>query len=305
MKRAFALVAVLLALIAAPLNALAATYIQDNASMFSNGAKSQATQTIDNLRRQTGREIVVYTVPSLNGQDAQTAAQNAFRQNNVEGALIFASRDDRRLELVDSPSVRQALPQARLDQIRQTMLDDFRANTPQGFDKGLLDGVNGLRAALVAVPPSSRAPVRQSGPNLVLIGLLVIGALVVVWVIAGIIRARQQPYFSYGQNQPPGAYGQPGYGPGAGWGGGGGGFFSGLMGGLGGALLGNALFDAFRPRDRFYDSGPGYDGGFQNQGLPGDDAGQVGDTSGGSWGDSGGGDSGGGDSGGGDSGGSW
>jgi uncharacterized protein len=308
----------LVALAAVPLQAFAANYIQDNGNMFSQTARNQASTAIDNMVRRTGKEVLVYTVPSLNGQDSSAAADNVFRQNSTNGVLIFASKDDRKLEIKVGQDTRAAISTQREAQIRNTILSDFRANNQQGFDKGLLDGINAVNAALPSTRGGSTStglePAQQSGPNWVFIGILVILALLVVWVIMGIRRARQQPYFSYGQQQQPPAgygYGQPGYGGGPGWGGGGG-FFSGLMGGIGGALLGNALFDAFRPRDRFYDggySGGGFEPGFHDQGWQGDDAGRVSDSGAdsGSWGDSGGGGGdwggGGGDFGGGDSGG--
>lgn len=309
----------LMAIFAAPLNALAATYITDNGNMFSSGAKNQATSIIDNLVRRTRKEVLVYTVPSLNGQDVTAAADQAFQRNRTNGALIFISKQDKKLDIVAGTDTQQVLNQQRRNQVRDHILSDFRANK---FDQGLIDGVSDISSILGGAATSSSGGVRaaQQGPNWVLIGFLIILALLAVWIIAGIVNARrQQPYFSYGQ-QPGGGmgYGQPGYG-GPGWGGGGGGFMSGLLGGLGGALLGNALFDAFRPRDRFYDNPGGYDNpatGFQGQDWQGDDAGQVGGSSEGSWGgDSGGGgdsagswggDGGGGDGGGGgDSGGSW
>ncbi|HLG69675.1 MAG TPA: TPM domain-containing protein [Chloroflexota bacterium] len=327
MKRLAVLAVIFLAMLLAPLNALAATYIQDNGNMFSSGAKNQATQLIDNMVRRTGKEVLVYTVPSLNGQDPSAAADSVFQQNRVNGVLLYMSAQDRRLEIKVGADTRQAISTTREAQIRDHILSDFRNNQ---FDKGLIDGINDVNSSLPAAggtrTTTTTAPAAQRGPNWVLIGILIVIALVVVWIIAGIVNARrQQPYFSYGQ-QGPGYGPGPGYGGGygPGWGGGGGGFFSGLMGGLGGALLGNALFDAFRPRDRFYDGGgyQGYQGGgepggFVNQGWQGDDAGQVSDSGAdaGSWGDSGGGGGdwgggggdfgGGGDSGGGDSGGSW
>jgi uncharacterized protein len=319
MKRLLFIMTVLTALALAPLNALAANYIQDNGNMFSANAKNQASQQIDQLVQRTGKEVLVYTVPSLNGQDPSAAADKVFSQNGTNGVLLFMSKDDRRLEIKIGQDTRQAISTQRETQIRDTILGDFRAGN---FDKGLLDGVGAVRTTLASAPTSGggqAAPARSTGTNWVGIGLLIVLALGVVWIVSGIMRARRQPYFSYGQNpQQPGlggpGYGAPGYGSGFG---GGGGFFSGLMGGIGGALLGNALFDAFRPRDRFNDNpGGGYDSGFQDQSWQGNDAGQVSDSGAdsGSWGDSGsggdwggGGDGGfGGDSGGGDSGGgSW
>ena len=309
MKRALLLLGLVVALLATPLTALAAA-IQDGGSMFSQSAKSQAGQLIDSMQRRTGKQLVVYTVSSLNGQNAGTAARTVFNQQRINGVLFFMSKGDRQLELVIGQDTQRAIPPAREDQIRNTILTDFRSNK---FDQGLIDGVNAVNQALPSAGSVSGGAA-QSGPNWVVLGLLIVLTLVVVWVIGGIMRARRQPYFSYGQQPPSGpGYGAPGYGPGLGYGGGGG-FFSGLLGGLGGALLGNALFDAFRPRDRYYDNYPpggGYDAGSQDRGWQGNDAGQVGDVSGGSWGDPGGGDAGsggdagGGDSGGGDSGGSW
>ena len=92
MKRIAVLFAFAIALLAAPLSALAAgNYVQDNGNMFSASAKNQATQLIDNTVRRTGKEILVYTVPALNGQDASTAADNVARQNNLDGVLLYMS----------------------------------------------------------------------------------------------------------------------------------------------------------------------------------------------------------------------
>src|SRR5207247_1806712 len=150
---------------------------------------------------------------------AKAAAENAFRQNRANGVLFYVSREDRKLELVAGQDTQQALPPARLDSIRQTMLNDFRANNQQGYDKGLLDGVSGVRSALASAGGraagsvgAAGVPVRQSGPNWVLIGLLLVGALLIVWVIMGVMRARQQQQqgqFGSGQPGSPG-YGQPG-----------------------------------------------------------------------------------------------
>src|SRR5581483_3642710 len=99
MKRLVGLLLLFSMLAAIPPAALAANYIQDGGNMFSQSARNQATQIIDSLVQRTGKEVLVYTVPSLNGQDASAAADNVFRTQRTNGVLFFMSNQDHKLEI--------------------------------------------------------------------------------------------------------------------------------------------------------------------------------------------------------------
>jgi uncharacterized membrane protein YgcG len=342
MKRLSALCALIFAAISIP--AFAATYVQDGANMMSASTVSALDQRIGNFNAQTGKEIVVVTVPSLNGTSLADAAHQAFTQRSVNGVLIFIAKDDRRDIIVPDAAGASAgwFTRDTLDTIRETMESQFKA---EDYDGGVTSAVNGIlniyRAHVSTNarrenynPAGAPIPVstaRNGGFRISMfwwIVIIVVGFL----IIRSIIRAASGP--RYGPpgvppgavppgGMPPAGYGQ-GYG-GGGFGGGGGSFWSGLLGGLGGAWLGNEMFgnrgggnalgtDAGAGAASSGDAGS-WDGASGDAGGFASDAGQadMGGASGGDWsgGGFGGGDSGGGGGdfggggGGGDSGGGW
>jgi uncharacterized protein len=331
MKRAIASAVLASALIASALPALAKNFIQDGAQMFSSTAVEQLNARISNFNRDTGKEIVVVTVPSVPGGDVRTAAENTFAQQSVNGVLIFIDKGDRRDYVVpDNAAVQAGWWSSQTSaSVVAAMGSAFRAGD---FDGGITNAVNTVFDVYRSHTGSLRAPQSQTYPRSyaqqtssggVHIGVFwwIIIALFAFFIIRSLIRAGQGAYYGGGYGGPgagPG-YGGPGYG-GYGYGGGwGGGFWSGLLGGLGGAWLGNELF-----------GGHGWGGGMQSgvdpgavqQGTPdaggwqadpgqaGMSGGAGGDWGGGGWGDIGGGGFGGGDmgggfGGGGDAGGGW
>jgi uncharacterized membrane protein YgcG len=335
--------ALAIALLCTGLASAASTPIQDGAGMFSASTVSQLDQTISNFTAQTGKQIVVVTVPSLNGKSLTDAAQAVFQQQNVNGILIFIAKDDRADIIVPDTATAQFFPEPTIVAIRQSMEGLFKA---EDYDGGITAAVNGVlnvfRAHLNSLPANGAANNSYNYPAQAttqyaarrtlggfshmwtLIILVVIGYL----VLRSIFRAMRGPRYYGGPGTPPGAagpgaggpgYGGPGYGGygyGPGYYGGGGGFWSGLLGGLGGAWLGNEMFGNrgttiveqpggnVMPTDQGGSWGGGDAGGWAN------DPGQadMGASSGGDWsggGFGGGGDFGGGGFGGGDSGGGW
>jgi uncharacterized membrane protein YgcG len=340
MKRLSTLCALICAAISIP--AFAATYFQDGANMLSASTVSTLDQRIGNFNAQTGKEIVVVTVPSLNGTSLADAAHQAFTQRNVNGVLVFIAKDDRRDIIVPDAAGASAgwFTRDTLDTIRQTMESQFKA---EDYDGGVTSAVNGIlniyRAHLSTNvrrenynPASVRVPASAASNGGFRISMFWWIVIIVVGflIIRSIIRAASGP--RYGPpgvppgavppgGMPPAGYGQ-GYG--GGFGGGGGSFWSGLLGGLGGAWLGNEMFgnrgggnalgtDAGAGTASTGDAGS-WGGASGDAGGLASDAGQadMGGASGGDWsgGGFGGGDSGGGGGdfgggGGGDSGGGW
>jgi uncharacterized membrane protein YgcG len=302
--------------------AAARDFVQDQAGMFSGATVSQLNQRIGSFNAQTGKEVVVVTVPSLNGSTLNDAAQTAFTQQNVNGVLIFIARDDRRDIILPDRAGAQAgwfTPDV-LRSIRQAMESQFRA---ESYDAGVTTAVDGVlnvyrahvgsqrntSSSSAGMPMTTPAGSTSGGFHISMfwwIIIIVVGFL----ILRSVMRAMSGPRMYGGPPGPgmPGGYG-PGYGPGYGGYGGGGSFWSGLLGGLGGAWLGNEIFGgrggAVGPADAGQVQGGGWGGDQSGASGAGwqSDAGQA-DMSGSSGGDwSGGGFGGGGDSGGGDSGG--
>ena len=264
MKRVISSLAIVLAF-AAP--AMAKDYVLDQAAMFSQTTVQSLNQRIGNFNAQTGKEIIVQTVPSVTGADVRTAAENAFAQQQVNGVLIFVDKGDRKSYIVPDHAAVQAgwWSSQTSNSIADAMGAQFRAGD---YDGGVTTAVNqaldvyrshlsSLRSPAgsgqVAQPSygtrSTYAQTTGQGVHISVFWWIII-ALFAFFIIRSIMRAASGPRY-YGGPGPgapgaapgygPGA-GYGGYGPGYGWGGGGGGFWSGLLGGLGGAWIGNELF---------------------------------------------------------------
>ena len=323
---AFAAIAaftVALAVTVAPACAARSTYVIDDAHLFSAAAVSQLNQQIGDFNAQTGKEIVVVTTDSLNGQDPTAALERSFAQQQVNGVEIFVAKNEKQIKIVGDRASRQFFPSGSFNTIYQAMKPYFaQGNYDQGVETAvglIINTYNGHTSSLNR--GRARQPVGASsgyvqrsnsgGFNMGWIWWLIILA-VIFFIIRGIFRAIAGPrmYGGGGPGYGPGGpgYGGPGMGYGGGMGMGGGGFWSGLLGGLGGAWLGNELFGGRRD---YGDAGGSYAGTGVDPGTQADssgwqsDAGQIDSSNvgGGGWGDSGGGDSGGGWGGGGDSGG--
>ena len=319
-----ALAAVLLAASLAQPALARDTYVEDGAGLFGAATISNLNGEIGDFNRQTGKEIVVVTVPSLDGQTLNAAAEATFAKDQVNGVLFFFAKAEKQDVVVGDTASRAFFPAGTFANIHAAMRGYLRSGD---FDQALTTGVNlvldqyrghqrpaaGAAGNRTAVAPTSRGTSYGGGMSLIWLGLILFAGFL---IIRGIFRALAGPRMmppGYGSGPPasPG-YGGSGYGgyPGPG---GGAGFFSGLLGGLGGAWLGNELFGHQQWGGGIGQAGMGDAGNADASGWQ-SDPGQadIGNAGGGSWGDSGGGfDPGGGfggDSGGGfggDGGGGW
>jgi uncharacterized protein len=255
------------------------SYVQDGAGLFNASTVSNLNQTIGDFARQTGKEVVVVTVPSLDGQSAQDAAEKVFAQQQVNGVLVFLAKAEKKDGIIGDRASQAFFPAGSFDSIRQGMRGYFRDGD---FDQGITTGVSlilaqyrsheralGTQGARSYVPASSSQSFGGGGMSLIwLILILIAGFLIIRAVFRALLGGPRVMPPGYGG---PG-YGGPGYGAGYGAGGGGGGsFFSGLLGGLGGAFLGNELFG-------HQNFGGGFGG--TSAGLPGGDSGNAGDAGG-------------------------
>jgi len=305
-------------------------YVVDNAHLFSPQAVQAANTRITDFAATTGKEIFVYTTPSLDGATVDSAAERVFAQQQVNGVMIFISKDPKKIGVYPDRASHTFFPAGTTSAIRDAIAAGFNAGN---FDEGLQNGVSLTMSYYRSHLPARtsynpNAPVVRTQRGGFSMGWIFFFLIVVVafLVLRALFRALFAPRVTgptsgpYGMNPGPMGYGSPGYGPGygygPGWGGGGGGFWSGLLGGLGGAWLGNEIFGQHNNFGGNF-GGAGF-GGTDTGNVPPDNSGfqsdpgqiDMGNSSSGDWGgggDSGGwgGGDGGGFGGGGDSGGGW
>jgi uncharacterized protein len=323
MNRFIAIAAAAIATLSLALPAAARdAFVQDDAHLFKAETVTTLNQRIGDFNRRTGKEVVVVSVPSLDGRTAKDVAEKIFAEKQVNGVMIFLAKAERKDGIIGDRAARQFFPAGTFDDIRSAMRPDFRADQ---FDSGIVTGVSlvldtyrsheaalGARSGALGQPETGVPSTTKSSFGgfgmLWLILILLVGFLIIRAILAAMTPRPMPPNYGGPMQQGPGyGPGYGGYGPGMG---GGGGFFSGLLGGLGGAWLGNELFGHNRGGDVPPANAAGIGGGQQSQGSDQagwqSDAGQadMGNSSFGDWG-SGGGDGGGFDGGGDGGGGGW
>ncbi|HEX2973077.1 MAG TPA: TPM domain-containing protein [Tepidisphaeraceae bacterium] len=298
--------------------------VRDPTGLFSPQTIQQANATIQKIRQQTGKDVVVEVFPEIpsdfrgNYNPAQKATffntwmQSRARQLGVNGIYILINRNPSNLDVgVGAETARRAFTLADRNQLASTMLGSFRNKQ---YDQGLQAGLNFVQQRMQAnlgqgggakpqylYQSPSASP--SSGGKGLSWGwwLLIIGGILLLfsWFRR---RSRSQPY-AYGgpggyANRPgPMPPNQEGYQPGGGSypPGGGGGFGRGLLGGVLGGAAGGWLYDRlFRGgQSSAYGSPPPAGGSPGEQPLP-PDQGQGFEGTGGSFDQPSGGDIGGG-----------
>ncbi len=301
----------------------ASAQLRDEADLFKNPERiNQAIKDIETKFRKT---VLIETSASVPAGDVARVkaierdkdalsryfsdlAKSNARRSRVDGLYIFVNKSPHWLEIVANNKTDAVFPVEKRRELRQKITPEFKQGK---FDEGILSGLTYIRdqfsrtlpgranaapgnAVVKHVPEVARTPKGEvNWAGIICFGLL---ALVVIWLVIGLIRAFTAPRGGYGGGGP-GYAGGPGYG--GGYGGGGGGFMTGLFGGLFGAVAGNWLY-----HNMF--GGGGHSTSWGSQAYGGDASTNAAPddytSTGGSWDDNAGGDQGGG---GGDAGGDW
>jgi uncharacterized protein len=310
-----------------------APQVKDDGKFFKADAIQKANDIIKEIERGHQKDLIIETMEKgPAGSEAKPKgserdqlfnewARKRAKELGVKGIYIAISRTPSHIQIeVGQETLKRAFTARDRTSLRELLIGKFREKQ---FDAGLVEAAEFVRDTMDSNLGRARTKAAQQqapagGFGSSLAGLICFGlvAVVVIWLVMGLIRAfTGSRGGGGGYRGGPGGGSGPGYGGGGG--GGGGGFMSGLMGGLFGGAAGSFLYDRFFRGDSGHSSWgsqafggeSGTAGGMERQdqdysgtgGDFGDDAGSSGGEAGG--GDFGGGDFGGGDFGGGDFGG--
>ncbi len=225
---------VLLLLVNVPLGALEVPYlasrINDLADLLSPGAEQRLESTLAQLERDTGAQLAVLTVPSLEGEPLGDFSIRVLetwklgRKGIDDGALLLIARDDRKIRIEVGYGLEPTLTDVACKRIISNLISPrFREGD---FDGGVEAAANAIAGTvrgqedlIPADPPARKRSGEKGWP-------LMLGLWVVLWLVFG--RRRRRGWFG-------GFYGGGGFSGGGGSSGGGGfGGFSGGGGSFGG-----------------------------------------------------------------------
>jgi uncharacterized protein len=221
--------------------------VVDNADLLAPGDEAALTQKLDALEKASSRQLVVATVPDLQGYPIEDYGYRLGRawglgqQGANNGAILLVSRDDRKVRVEVGYGLEPILTDALSSLIIQNrILPRFRENDyPGGINAGADAIIEQLQAPPEQAEQRALAAAEQqraqagSGDGGSIFPLIFWG-LVLLFVILPMFR-RGRRGRRYRRGGFPVVIWGPGFGGGGGggWGGGGGGGFGGFSGGGG------------------------------------------------------------------------
>lgn len=224
--------------------------IVDNAAILDSTTKTVLDQKLSDWEKKTGDQLVITTVPALNGEDIESFSNRLFRnwqlgQSKVNnGVLMVVAPNDRQVRI----EVGYGLEGTLTDVLSSVIINTFilPAFRDGDYNKGIIEGTDAIMVAISGDKADLDARIRQkqaadakeaaSQERIAMIGQLIVTAIVILIFLL--------PIFAriFGKKVGPNKYLWLGiiFTLGAGSGGGGGGSFGG--GGFGGGGFGGGGF---------------------------------------------------------------
>jgi uncharacterized protein len=233
--------------------------VYDGASVIPDDTEAQIDARLRALSKDTGKTLVVATVPSLDGDEIEEYAVRLFEEWGVgdsekdEGALILVAPTERRTRIEVGLGSEGVLPDALAGRIiDQQMIPQFKAGN---FGEGILLAANAVEEQLRREPTDAKAVAAaaeraaRSDDSEGEAGLVIFWLLIFFFFILPIIISIARGGKKHRSRSRRGAWDPPVIiwgGGGSSWGGGsssgsswgGGGFGGGGFGGFGGGISG-------------------------------------------------------------------
>jgi uncharacterized protein len=236
--------------------------VYDGANMISAATEAELDRRLRDYNRETGRALVVATVPTVGQADLEQYATGLFADWGIGGAerdqglLLLVARDDRKMRIEVGYGLHPYFGGIMAGRV---IRDEITPRFKEGdFDGGIVAGIDAITAHLAkspqeaaAIEEAARAAEAQEGGEGFPIGVLIWPAIMFFFFVLPMLgRVRGKRYRRHGRGAA-GAVGEVllwtainaamnSRDSGGGWGGGGGGGFSGGggFGGFGGGMSG-------------------------------------------------------------------
>jgi uncharacterized protein len=220
-------------------------WVNDYAGILDGGTKSYLTSIIDQFERQTGDEIAVVTVKSLEGESVEKYGNDLFNKWGVgkkdknNGVLFLVAIKERRMRIEVGYGLESVLNDGKCGEIRDTYVIPY---FKQGdYSSGVKEGTKAIISAvcnasgvsgIADIEPKASIYTASKTENTDLEGRILLFILFVLVFLLPIVIISWRTFNYQGRSGSWGSGGSYG-GGGFGGGGGGGGFGGGSSGGGG------------------------------------------------------------------------
>ncbi|MBP7701572.1 MAG: TPM domain-containing protein [Phenylobacterium sp.] len=214
--------------------------VVDDANVLSPQAEAQLTQELANLETQTGRQLVVATLPDLQGYEIEDYGYQLLRTWGIgskernDGAILIVAPSERKVRIEVGYGLEPVLTDALSSLIiNQRIIPAFKEGR---LEEGVVDGTQAIVQQLSLPDDEARAAVAKAqespqGEGGVGFGTIVV-IFIIFWLLSGVFGGRRRGSLWW----LPLILGSGGGGGGrGGWSGGGGGFGGGGFSGGGGS----------------------------------------------------------------------
>ncbi len=214
--------------------------VVDDAGILSPQAEAQLTQELASLETQTGRQLVVATLPDLQGYEIEDYGYQLLRTWGIgskernDGAILIVAPSERKVRIEVGYGLEPVLTDALSSLIiNQRIIPAFKEGR---LEEGVVDGTQAIVQQLSLPDDEARAAVAKAQESSQGEGGVGFGTIVVIfiifWLLSGVFGGRRRG----GLWWLPLILGSGGGGGGrGGWSGGGGGFGGGGFSGGGGS----------------------------------------------------------------------
>lgn len=244
--------------------------VVDDAQMLSPAAEARLTQELAVLEQQTGHQLVVATLPDLQGYEIEDYGYQLLRTWGIgrkgedDGAILIVAPNQKKVRIEVGYGLEPVLTDALSSLIIQrAILPAFKAGE---MEKGVVDGTEAIARQIGLPPDQQKAAIAEAeaGPKVTIAadragdqggGVPIVFIIIAIfWVLSGVLRAfgaRRRfggsglwwllPFILSGPGGGRRGGGGWSSGSGGGWssGGGGGGFSGGGGSGGGGGASGS------------------------------------------------------------------
>ena len=166
--------------------------VNDYADLLSASATAQIQQKLEALEQDTGAQVVVLTIDSLEGEQLEEYSLRVAetwelgRAEQDDGALLLIAKNDRKMRLEVGyglePVLSDVISKRILDQI---LRPNFRAGDFDGGVERAIDAIDGLIRGTGTLPPPSRGDIRTELPSRLFGGLWLLFLVPFVMVVIG------------------------------------------------------------------------------------------------------------------------